>query len=52
LIGDTGAGPAKLSFALLLPLLVALYNIDVDEPAAEETGCLWRSWSRDSWDYK
>jgi voltage-gated potassium channel len=35
LIGDSGAGPIMFSSALLVLLLLALYNIDVDEPVGE-----------------
>ncbi len=31
LVGDSGAGPLMFSFAMLMLLLLALYNIDVDE---------------------
>jgi voltage-gated potassium channel len=35
LIGDSGAGPIMFSSALLVLLLLALYNIDVDEMVGE-----------------
>src|SRR5260370_40813274 len=31
LVGDSGAGPLMFSFAMLMLLLLALYNINVDE---------------------
>ena len=31
LVGDSGAGPLMFSFAMLMLLLLALYNIDVDQ---------------------
>ena len=35
LIGDSGAGPPIFSFAMLVLLLLALYNINVDELVGE-----------------
>jgi voltage-gated potassium channel len=35
LVGDSGAGPILFSFAMLALLLLALYNIDVDELVGE-----------------
>jgi hypothetical protein len=37
LIGDTGAGPAVFSLALLLLMLVALYTIQIDDLVGERT---------------
>jgi len=35
LVGDSGAGPLMFSFAMLMLLLLALYNINVDELVGE-----------------
>ena len=43
LIGDTGAGPAVFGVALVLLLLVALYNINVDELVGERGRLLAQS---------
>ncbi len=43
LIGDVGAGPIIFSLALVLLLLVALYNINVDELVGEKGSLLAQS---------
>ena len=43
LIGDTGAGTAIFGIALVLLLLVALYNINVDELVGERGRLLTQS---------
>src|SRR5712691_3691305 len=40
LIGDSGAGPPIFSLAMLLLLLLALYNINVDELVGERKALL------------
>jgi hypothetical protein len=40
LIGDTAQSAAGFSAALVLVLLVALYNINVDELVGKEAACL------------
>src|SRR5271170_120025 len=43
LIGDSGASSAVFGVALVLPLLVALYNINVDELVGERRRLLAQS---------
>jgi voltage-gated potassium channel len=46
LLGDSGAGPAAFSVALVLILLVALYNINVDEMVGQRGRLLTQSRQR------